>query len=153
MKAAIRRRATAALFILAMSLGLMLTLAATPASANRAWVLTETIFLDRPGHDGRMLGQYQTCDEVWMRDTWRGWVLVEGRRGSGWVHSGVLARYQPGACRYEYRPPHPIRPPYPVLPPIRPPYPDRPPRPIRPPQPEPPIWPREPEIRPPYWGP
>lgn len=146
MKTAIRRLMTPALFMLAIGLGITLT--ALPASANRAWVTTETIFLDRPGPDGRMLGQYLTCDEVRIRDRWRGWSLVNGRRGNGWVRNGVLARYQPGACRYEYRPPHPIRPPYP----IRPPEPIRPPHPIRPPRPEQP-WPREPEIRPPYWGP
>ncbi len=146
MKAAIRRMATPALFILAISMGM--ALAASPASANRAWVLTETIFLDRPGHDGRMLGQFLTCDEVRILDTWRGWVLVSGQRGVGWVQSGMLSRFQPGACRYQFHP-HPIYPPHPVLPP----HPGRPPHPIRPPRPEQPIWPREPEIRPPYWGP
>jgi len=137
MKTAIGRLAAVALCAFA------LALTAAPAAANRAWALTEALILDRPGHGGRMVGQLQTCDEVRLRDSWRNWVLVQSRRGDGWVERGLLSYYQPGMCRYEYRPPHPIRPPYPI----------RPPRPIRPLPPEQPIWPHEPEIRPPYWGP
>lgn len=162
MIAAIRTRALPALFALALAAGATLT--AAPAAATRAWVQTETILLDRPGHDGRMVGQYLTCDEVRILETHRGWVLVSGRRGNGWMQSAMLARFEPGGCRYEFRafrslhppfPIHPDHPPHPVRPPRpeHPPHPVRPPRPERPPMPTPPIWSGEPEVRQPYWGP
>ncbi|WP_333831291.1 hypothetical protein, partial [Pararhodobacter sp.] len=85
------------------ALALMLT--AAPAAANRAWAQTETLMLDRPGHDGRMVGQLLTCDEVRISDSSRTWVLVHGRRGQGWVQRGALTSLQPAQCRYGYSPP------------------------------------------------
>ncbi|KPQ08512.1 MAG: Bacterial SH3 domain [Rhodobacteraceae bacterium HLUCCA12] len=118
-----------------------------PAAADRAWALTETLLLDRPARDGRMIGQLQSCDEVYVRDLYRDWALVDSRRGEGWVNRGHLSDYMPARCRHYLRPIHPIHP----YPPIRPPRPGRPPRPV-PPPPEP-IWPDQPPRRQPFWGP
>ena len=129
MIAATRRRVMPAVIALTLAAGT--ALAATPAAANRAWVLTETIFLDRPDHRGRMVGQYQTCDEVRILEIAHGWSLASGPRGQGWVQNGMLSRFQPAGCRgYDFgvfpirphhhiRPPDPVRPPHPVRPPRR----------------------------------